>query len=71
MDVTNRNHRRRKRWLVAVLLTFPLLQTGTCLQILGRSLANGFFDGTVPFLDAQFADLLERVDFTAGENTEP
>jgi hypothetical protein len=36
--------------LAAALLTLPLLQSGTCAEILERSLINGFFQAVTPVL---------------------
>ena len=41
---------RLSRSLLIGALTFPLLGTGTCLEITQNSLINGFFDATTPLL---------------------
>jgi hypothetical protein len=44
---------RRRTWrrrAALVLLTMPLLQTATCLDIASVSLINGFFDAVTPHL---------------------
>ena len=49
--------RRRvlRRWLTVVLISIPLLQSGTCVDLTTRSLINGFFDAVTPELDARLA----------------
>jgi len=42
--------RRASAWLVATTLSLPLLQSGSCVEILERSLINGFFQAITPML---------------------
>ena len=60
-------HRRwvRVAWLIG--LTLPLLQTGTCVEILERTVINSVFDATTPVLnDAVQTRLDEYYGVTSG-----
>ncbi len=46
----------RQAALLAALL--PLLQTGTCVDLVVRSAINGFIGGATPLLDQALADAL-------------
>jgi len=46
-------------------LTLPLLQA-SCVEVVQRTVINGFFDAATPLLDKQFEDWLTEV-FTASE----
>lgn len=54
----HRRARRVKRRILIGLLTIPLLQATSCLDITQRVVVNSFFDALIPALDAQLqADL--------------
>jgi|GEM_PF-5258201 len=58
--------RRSKLWLAVVvaLAAWPLM-SGSCVDIMNRSLINGFFDAATPILLEQLEDSL-----TNGEDAE-
>lgn len=53
-----RRRRTFRRSLIIALATFPLLSTGTCLEIATESLIDGFFDATTSIVNDRLSDEL-------------